>query len=51
MIVLDLNVRTESWLTKEGLVVKAVVRDSKGRILGTTNQTDSVVVIKRRNRK
>lgn len=32
-------VRTEVWSTKNGEVIKAVVRDESGRILGATNQT------------
>ena len=35
-------VRTETWSTKTGQIVKAVVRDENGRILGATNQTAEV---------
>lgn len=35
-------VRTETWSTKSGVVVKAVVRDEHGRIVGATNQTAPV---------
>ena len=32
-------VRTEKWNTKQGTVIKAVVRDENGIFLGATNQT------------
>ena len=32
-------VRTEKWNTKQGAVIKAVVRDENGIFLGATNQT------------
>ncbi len=35
-------VRTELWNTPEGQVTKAVVRDTKGKFLGATNQTKAV---------
>jgi hypothetical protein len=35
-------IRTEAWNTKQGEVIKAVVRDEHGKILGATNQTASV---------
>lgn len=35
-------VRTEQWNTKQGQVIKAVVRDEKGIFLGATNQTQVV---------
>jgi hypothetical protein len=37
-------VRTEKWNTKTGKIVKAVIRDEKGRILGQTNQVQAVRV-------
>jgi hypothetical protein len=37
-----LNVTTEVWQTRKGAVAKAVVRDTKGRIVGATNQTKGV---------
>jgi hypothetical protein len=39
-------VRTEVWSTSKGNVVKAVTRDSLGRILGPTNQTANVTLNK-----
>jgi hypothetical protein len=36
------NISTEVWNTRKGAVAKAVVRDTKGRILGATNQTKTV---------
>lgn len=36
-------VRTEQW----GDVVKAVVRDDKGRFIGATNQTDTIKAAKK----
>lgn len=35
-------VRTEKWKTQKGEVIKAVVRDERGKILGATNSTKSV---------
>lgn len=35
-------VRTETWNTKEGSVIKAVARTDKGIFLGATNQTQAV---------
>lgn len=35
-------IRTESWNTKNGQVIKAVARDEAGKILGATNQTATV---------
>lgn len=35
-------VRTEKWNTKQGPVIKAVVRDEKSRFIGATNQTKSI---------
>lgn len=35
-------VSTEVWNTAAGTVVKAVARDTKGRLLGATNQTAAV---------
>lgn len=37
-------VRTEVWNTKQGKVVKAVVRDSRGTFLGATNQTAPIAL-------
>lgn len=37
-------VRTETWNTKTGKIVKAVVRDEKGKLVGVTNQTQPVKV-------
>jgi hypothetical protein len=39
---MNVIVRTETWNTRKGEVVKAVVRTESGRILGATNQTASV---------
>lgn len=36
-------VRTEVWNHNGTKVIKAVVRDERGRIIGATNQTASVV--------
>lgn len=38
-------VRTEEWATAKGTVVKAVVRDDKGKLLGATNQTASLAPV------
>jgi len=35
-------IRTEAWSTRKGQVIKAVARDTQGKILGATNQTASV---------
>ena len=37
-------VRTETWTTRTGAVIKAVVRDEKGKLVGATNSTRSVAV-------
>lgn len=37
-------VRTETWNTKQGKIAKAVVRDDKGKLIGASNQTQSVTV-------
>ena len=37
-------IRTEVWTTRKGVVSKAVIRDSKGRFLGATNQTKVYLV-------
>lgn len=37
-------VRTEKWNTKTGTIVKAVVRDEKGKLIGVTNQTKPVSI-------
>ena len=34
-------VATEVWNTSKGNVVKAVVRDTEGKFLGATNQTQA----------
>ena len=39
-----LKIRTETWSTNKGTVVKAVLRDEKGRIVGATNQTSAVKI-------
>jgi hypothetical protein len=39
-------VTTEVWSTRKGAVAKAVVRDSKGRLIGATNQTKGVTPAK-----
>ena len=38
-----LVIRTEKWTTKRGIVIKAVVRDEKGKLVGATNQTKEVL--------
>jgi len=38
-------IRTETWSTKIGKVVKAVARDEKGKIVGATNQTANFVLV------
>jgi len=35
-------VRTETWNTANGKVVKAVARDEAGTFLGATNQTEAI---------
>lgn len=40
-----IKVRTETWNTRKGTVVKAVVRDEKGKLIGATNQTTEVKVV------
>ena len=35
-------VSTEIWNTRKGQIIKAVVRDSKGKIVGATNQTSAI---------
>lgn len=35
-------VRTETWNTAKGKVVKAVARATDGTLLGATNQTEAV---------
>ena len=32
-------ITTEVWNTRNGQVIKAVARDTKGKIVGATNQT------------
>jgi hypothetical protein len=44
-------VTTELWKTKNGVSVKAVVRDTKGRFLGMTNMTRTVPTIELVGRK
>lgn len=39
---MPITIRTESWETKKGPAIKAVVRDDKGRLLGATNQTATI---------
>jgi len=39
-----ITLRTETWNTRKGEVVKAVARDAKGHLLGATNQTASVTL-------
>lgn len=39
---MNIVIRTEVWNTRNGQIVKAVVRDAKGKILGATNQTAAV---------
>lgn len=42
-----MSTQTEIWSRANGtVVVKAVVRDSKGRLVGVTNQTREVVLSK-----
>lgn len=36
--------RTETWDTRQGEVIKAVARDESGRLLAATNQTAAVKV-------
>jgi len=38
-------VRTETWNTKQGEIVKAVVRDDKGKLIGASNQTKAVKAV------
>lgn len=38
-------VRTETWNTRKGTVVKAVVRTEQGKIVGATNQTAPVTLV------
>lgn len=35
-------ITTEVWNTRNGQVIKAVARDTKGKIIGATNQTAAV---------
>ena len=35
-------VRTETWNTAQGKVIKAVARDESGAFLGATNQTEAI---------
>jgi hypothetical protein len=44
---MKLIVSTEIWKTQAGTVSKAVVRDTKGKFIGATNQTKGVPVSKR----
>lgn len=37
-------IRTETWTTKQGLIVKAVARDERGRLFGATNATRNIDV-------
>jgi len=39
---MKLVIATEVWKTRKGKVVKAVVRDEKGKLVGATNQTATV---------
>lgn len=39
---MKLVIATEIWKTRKGRVVKAVVRDTKGKFIGATNQTGIV---------
>lgn len=39
-----ITIRTETWTTQKGTVVKAVARDEKGTFLGATNQTQAIEV-------
>lgn len=45
-----LVVSTEKWNTQNGEVYKAVVRDSNGKFIGATNQTQAIPVKPKRNR-
>ncbi len=38
-------VRTETWATRKGAVVKAVVRNEDGTLVGATNQTAPVTLV------
>ncbi len=35
-------VRTETWNTRDGQIIKAVARDASGTFLGATNQTAGI---------
>jgi hypothetical protein len=35
-------VRTETWNTRDGKIIKAVARDASGTFLGATNQTAGI---------
>ncbi len=37
-------IRTEVWITKAGVVSKAVARDERGTFLGATNQTAAFIL-------
>ena len=39
---MDIVIRTETWNTADGQVVKAVARHSAGTFLGATNQTATI---------
>lgn len=39
---MKVTVATEVWNTQKGAVAKAVVRDSEGKFLGATNQTQAL---------
>ena len=39
---MNVIVRTETWNTAQGKVIKAVARDSAGTFLGATNQTATI---------
>jgi len=39
---MQVTVATEIWNTNKGTVAKAVVRDTKGKFLGATNQTQGL---------
>jgi hypothetical protein len=43
---MKVTVATEIWNTQNGRVAKAVVRDSEGKFLGATNQTQAVKAAK-----
>ena len=48
---MKLVIATEIWKTRKGNVVKAVVRDEKGKLVGATNQTakvDSIQLVGRK---